>query len=577
MPGHGGRKYCHCVLRQLGVAQVIKNLGYPGNFFNYKSVFDSFIGTYLFFKFEASMAHLVLNFSSRRDSMCLVQVEFRGFNLEKSLISVRSASTKGMHFDGSFKWSNAVKSLSLLFLRYKARTNDIEIQSIKGGRGSAASSLDFAISKQPQWLMEMFGIDSKGCSYINRIITRINPERKKPGPVILSVNKNILPTENVEVFFDGTRLVKHKDFLFIANSIESEFEERGQNGIKQFRTRFPSSYKVDTVNKIDGEKEVVLVITTSIRRPYFAKLIDECNKKFYETFGSKVRIKVRAVLHGEDFHSDASIAAVLREVESFSEKTVALVVVPIFAKYFTSTVASISAKYNLPVVAYTLPFEEDRTFKNSGALDPLLIMSDNYKGSFNLGIETARYLLSEKNRKSIHVLLIPGHEGRVDSDQRISGFCQGLREQNLKVICSTTSFCDWNRDKAYKEVLNLSKNTNIYDLDVIFAANDMMGLGARDALILISDCNHIEKKIPLVCGYDCIEEVKRLLKLGDKIFFGSVRQNLSLMAQVLASYVNMILSDSFNEGTKEFIEPEIMLNSIYNNTESNTFLKAVEN
>jgi hypothetical protein len=70
---------------------------------------------------------------------------------------------------------------------------------LAGARGSSIASLDYAISKQPCWLTDMFGTDSFGISLVRRLILRTNPERKRPGPVFLSLNTRYLDPSMIEV------------------------------------------------------------------------------------------------------------------------------------------------------------------------------------------------------------------------------------------------------------------------------------------------------------------------------------------------------------------------------------------
>ena len=44
-------------------------------------------------------------------------------------------------------------------------------------------------------------------------------------------------------------------------------------------------------------------------------------------------------------------------------------------------------------------------------------------------------------------------------------------------------------------------------------------------------------RLPRVCGYDAIEETRRLIMLNDPLFIGSVDQALSPMAQKVAEIV----------------------------------------
>jgi hypothetical protein len=92
----------------------------------------------------------------------------------------------------------------------------LEEPVIKGCGGSLAASLDYAISKQPMWLTEMFGCDQSGISLIRRMILRTNPERKRPGPTVLSLNERFMPVAAISIFSDGARCSREELVVLMA-------------------------------------------------------------------------------------------------------------------------------------------------------------------------------------------------------------------------------------------------------------------------------------------------------------------------------------------------------------------------
>lgn len=105
----------------------------------------------------------------------------------------------------TFQWTPAVQALMLLALDEKTASED-QPAILSGGAGSAAASLDYAIGKQPAWLLDMFGVDSQGHAVIRRLIRRTNPERKRGGDVLLSLNPNQLRREQIRLFVNGVEI-----------------------------------------------------------------------------------------------------------------------------------------------------------------------------------------------------------------------------------------------------------------------------------------------------------------------------------------------------------------------------------
>ena len=130
----------------------------------------------------------------------LTEVLFRENAQAEVRRSIRGKTGGAFRSAGSFQWTSAVKALSLLLTQTAANPQTANIQGLAG---SLAASLDYALSKQPVWVAEMFGCDQQGISFARRMILRTNPERKRPGPVVLAVNQVYLPSIAIEVFVDG--------------------------------------------------------------------------------------------------------------------------------------------------------------------------------------------------------------------------------------------------------------------------------------------------------------------------------------------------------------------------------------
>lgn len=152
---------------------------------------------------------------------CEILLEFHGKNpeLTKTLfrentgtvqIAVRG-KTPGAHKDaGTFQWSSAVRALSLLLTKAALLGRGERHESnagLRGYAGSVAASLDYAISKEPSWIIEMFGIEKSGRSRIRKLIKRTNAERKLPGPVMLVLNTAHLPLSAITIWWNGARVV----------------------------------------------------------------------------------------------------------------------------------------------------------------------------------------------------------------------------------------------------------------------------------------------------------------------------------------------------------------------------------
>lgn len=145
----------------------------------------------------------------------LISTSFSHPLLANETLSTLRASTTPPSHVGTFKWSTGVHALTVLLVSYRL-FEEIEIegqhQGISGGCGSPAATLDYSLSKKPQWLFDMFGASSDGACIAARLFSRINSERKRPGPVTINVNEKALRAKDISIYIDGD-LVESKEEL----------------------------------------------------------------------------------------------------------------------------------------------------------------------------------------------------------------------------------------------------------------------------------------------------------------------------------------------------------------------------
>jgi hypothetical protein len=165
---------------------------------------------------------------------CEILLEFHGAppQLSKTVVKrddgeihicVRGKTAGAIRGAGSFQWTSAVQALSVLLLKTAIFPNDEPGQPtaiLSGFGGSLASTLDYALSKQPIWTVEMLGVDGCGNSYLRRLILRTNPERKYPGPVIVTVNPRAVSSQAIEIWWDGRRLDTLEKKMRLASLLE---------------------------------------------------------------------------------------------------------------------------------------------------------------------------------------------------------------------------------------------------------------------------------------------------------------------------------------------------------------------
>jgi hypothetical protein len=176
------------------------------------------------------MARITLDFAYNDGQLQLERTSFK-LTSDLEFLAVRGKTAGAYKCSGSFQWTPAVKAVSVLFLHALAHSfenSDTATPTISGKRGSLASSLDYCIDKEPQWLCDMFGLDESGKSNLRRLIFRSNPGGKRSGPVSITLNESAMPSENIQVLVDSIP-IHDREFL---NNIIAKLSDDSNEQIK---------------------------------------------------------------------------------------------------------------------------------------------------------------------------------------------------------------------------------------------------------------------------------------------------------------------------------------------------------
>lgn len=120
------------------------------------------------------------------------------------LTCVRGRTSGAYQGVGTFHWSSAVRAVACLFLKAKLIDESERVEPMLiGGARSLAASLDYALTKHPGWLVDMFGVSAGGKTLANRLVRVTNSHRKRGGPVAISLNSHVCPQDCVDILLDG--------------------------------------------------------------------------------------------------------------------------------------------------------------------------------------------------------------------------------------------------------------------------------------------------------------------------------------------------------------------------------------
>jgi len=129
------------------------------------------------------------------------------------------------------------------------------------------------------------------------------------------------------------------------------------------------------------------------------------------------------------------------------------------------------------------------------------IGSDNIDG----GRIAGKYIIEKLGGTGKVAILegIPGHE---TGDARLSGFHQAVdKEPGIEIVASQTA--NWERDQGFNVFQNILQSNP--DVQALFACNDMMALGAIEAITAAGKTGEI-----IVVGFDAINDARQAIRDG---------------------------------------------------------------
>lgn len=99
-----------------------------------------------------------------------------------------------------------------------------------GDADTPAASLDYALSKEPNWLCDIFGMTRSGEMRARRLLYRTNTERKLPGPVRISLNSRA--ELEIVVFVNGQEVRDGEVLRNIIWRLEQDWASRSSASIE---------------------------------------------------------------------------------------------------------------------------------------------------------------------------------------------------------------------------------------------------------------------------------------------------------------------------------------------------------
>jgi len=179
----------------------------------------------------------------------------------------------------------------------------------------------------------------------------------------------------------------------------------------------------------------------------------------------------------------------------------------------------------IPVLIVDTRLDPDAV-KEAGAEIEGFIGCDNYEGG-----RIAAQFIDKLMNSQARIVVLEGISGHETGDERLRGFNDVISEiPGLKVVASQTA--NWQRDQGFNVFQNILQAHR--EIDVLFASNDLMALGALEAIAIAGRGPQIK-----VVGFDALDEVKKAIKKG--AIEASVEQHPEEMGRLAVENAVMIL------------------------------------
>jgi len=126
---------------------------------------------------------------------------------------------------GTFQWTNAVKSLAVVFLEASiSSTNNVPSvrPQLIGGKGSFATSIVYALYKKPLWILDMFGLSESGETEASFLFLITNGTLRNGLPAALRLNSRRLSYGKIEIIWQEKRINAAEEKVLLLKRIKEE-------------------------------------------------------------------------------------------------------------------------------------------------------------------------------------------------------------------------------------------------------------------------------------------------------------------------------------------------------------------
>jgi len=252
-----------------------------------------------------------------------------------------------------------------------------------------------------------------------------------------------------------------------------------------------SSLSCNRAAPIATDKPKVALVLKTLNHPFFVDMRRGAQEAA-DRLG--VQLEVQAAEREIDVEKQMQI------VENMIQTGIkALVIAPSGSREIVSALVK-ARNANVPIIIVDTRVDE-KAAAEAGVHTETFVGSDNYEGGKLAGAHVVN-VTGGKARVGI-LEGIPGHE---TGDSRLRGFRDAVKgAPGITVVASQPA--NWERDQGFNVFQNMLQAHP--DIDTVFAASDLMALGAIEAIAAAGKTGRIK-----VVGFDALDDAKKAIAAG---------------------------------------------------------------
>ncbi len=243
-------------------------------------------------------------------------------------------------------------------------------------------------------------------------------------------------------------------------------------------------------SQADGKKRIALVLKT-LNHPFFVDM-----RRGAQEAADRLGVTLQVQAAEREIDVDKQMQIVENLLQTGID---ALAITPSGSREIVSAlVKATAAKVPILIVDTRL---DAKAAADAGVKAETFIGSDNYEG----GKLAGEYVVSMTGGKARVGILegIPGHE---TGDSRLRGFRDAVsKSPSITIVASQPA--NWERDQGFNVFQNMLQAHS--DIDTVFAASDLMALGAIEAIAAAGKTGTIR-----VVGFDALDDAKKAIEAG---------------------------------------------------------------